>query len=236
MPQLVGSLLSPEGYVQPVEGLYPPVRPKYVPAKIMRYHLIILHQKSRVLYISSSCNYHHRLFVCLDERWQCATSRSSVATRKIHRQDLKSSIINVVRTAISPPVVALGFNKRWYWLRVLCEVIKRCENNLKRDLPTLAIPLKYLRFFFVFLFFCFSTGLVRLYIAGLPLRSCRTIGAPSVQGSTQCAFFSFLVAAGFEPMYFSLGSEHLIHYPILTPLLIRKRTPYPLPYLDPPRC
>ena len=29
--------------------------------------------------------------------------------------------------------------------------------------------------------------------------------------------FSFLVAAGFEPMYFSLGSEHLIHYPILTP-------------------
>ena len=40
-------------------------------------------------------------------------------------------------------------------------------------------------FFFVFVF---STGLVRLYIAGLPLRSCRTIGAPSVQGSTQCAF------------------------------------------------
>ena len=29
--------------------------------------------------------------------------------------------------------------------------------------------------------------------------------------------FSFLVAAGFEPMYFSLGSEHLIHYPIVTP-------------------
>ena len=32
--------------------------------------------------------------------------------------------------------------------------------------------------------------------------------------------FSFLVAAGFEPMYFSLGSEHLIHYPILTPNVI----------------
>ena len=46
----------------------------------------------------------------------------------------------------------------------------------------------------------FSTGLVRLYIAGLPLRSCRTIGAPSVQGSTQCALFSFMVAAGLEPM------------------------------------
>ena len=30
--------------------------------------------------------------------------------------------------------------------------------------------------------------------------------------------FSFLVAAGFEPMYFSLGSEHLIHY--LDPLKI----------------
>ena len=43
-------------------------------------------------------------------------------------------------------------------------------------------------FFFCF-FFSFSTGLVRLYIAGLPLRSCRTFGAPSVQGSDQCAFF-----------------------------------------------
>ena len=48
-----------------------------------------------------------------------------------------------------------------------------------------------------FLFF-FSTGLVRLYIAGLPLRSCRTIGAPSVQGSLQCAFFLLLVP-GLEP-------------------------------------
>ena len=44
---------------------------------------------------------------------------------------------------------------------------------------------------FFFFFFFFSTGLVRLYIAGLPLRSCRTIGAPSVQGSVQCAFFPF---------------------------------------------
>ena len=34
------------------------------------------------------------------------------------------------------------------------------------------------RFFFFFSFF--STGLVRLYIAGFPLRFCRTIGAPSV--------------------------------------------------------
>ena len=31
----------------------------------------------------------------------------------------------------------------------------------------------------------FSTGLVWLYIAGLQMRSCRTIGAPSVQGSAQ---------------------------------------------------
>ena len=43
----------------------------------------------------------------------------------------------------------------------------------------------------VFLFFVFSTGLVLLYIAGLPLRSCQTIGAPSVQGSAQCPFFRF---------------------------------------------
>ena len=64
-----------------------------------------------------------------------------------------------------------------------------------------------------FLFFFSSTGLVRLYIAGLPLRSCRTIGAPSVQGSAQYAFFSFLVAAGFEPTYFSLGCGHFNHYP-----------------------
>ena len=54
------------------------------------------------------------------------------------------------------------------------------------------------KIFFVFLFFCFSTGLVRLYIAGLPLRSCRTIGAPSVQGSAQCVFFLLLVP-GLEP-------------------------------------
>ena len=74
--------------------------------------------------------------------------------------------------------------------------------------------------FFFFFFSFFSTGLVRLYVAGLPLRSCRTIGAPSVQGSAQCAFFLFLVAARFEPMYFSLGSEHLNHYPILTPMNI----------------
>ena len=74
-------------------------------------------------------------------------------------------------------------------------------------------------FFFSFFFSGFSTGLVQLYIAGLPLRSCRTIGAPSVQGSTQCAFFSFLVAAGFEPSYFSLGIGHLNHYPILTPIV-----------------
>ena len=32
-------------------------------------------------------------------------------------------------------------------------------------------------------YFFFSTGLVQLYSAGLPLRSCRTIGALSVQGA-----------------------------------------------------
>ena len=45
--------------------------------------------------------------------------------------------------------------------------------------------------FYTFFFSGFSTGLVRLYIAGLPVRSYRTIGAPSVQGSAQCAFFRF---------------------------------------------
>ena len=50
--------------------------------------------------------------------------------------------------------------------------------------------------FFSFFFLGFSTGLVRLYIAGLPLRSCRTIGAPSVQGSSQCSFFSFFSLLG----------------------------------------
>ena len=70
--------------------------------------------------------------------------------------------------------------------------------------------------FFGFWFFGFSTGLVWLYIAGLPLRSCRTIGAPSVQGSAQCAFFSFLVASGFKPTSLSLRSGQINHYPILT--------------------
>ena len=68
-------------------------------------------------------------------------------------------------------------------------------------------------FFFFFVLVCFSTGLVRLYIAGLPLRSCQTIGAPSVPGSAQCLFFSFLVAAGLEPRVCT-------HF-----LVIRKRTP-----------
>ena len=70
--------------------------------------------------------------------------------------------------------------------------------------------------FFFFFFFFFSTGLV---LVRLPLRSCRTIGAPSVQGSAQCAFFSFLVAAGFEPMYFSLGGGHIFEF--LPPAVLR---------------
>ena len=75
-------------------------------------------------------------------------------------------------------------------------------------------------FYFLFFFLIFSTGLVRLYIGGLPLRSCRTIGAPSVQGSAQCAFFAFLVAAGFEPTSLSLGGGRFNCYPILTPRYI----------------
>ena len=52
--------------------------------------------------------------------------------------------------------------------------------------------------FFLFSLF-FSRGLVRLYIAGLPLRSCRIIGAPSVQGSAQCAFFRFWLQQDSNP-------------------------------------
>ena len=43
--------------------------------------------------------------------------------------------------------------------------------------------------FYSFIFV--PTGLVGLYIAGLPLRSCQTIRASSVQGSAQCPFFCF---------------------------------------------
>ena len=46
-------------------------------------------------------------------------------------------------------------------------------------------------FFCFFCFFLFSTGLVQPYIAGLPLRSCQTIGAPFVQGSAQSLCFRF---------------------------------------------
>ena len=53
--------------------------------------------------------------------------------------------------------------------------------------PLFTSALDISSFFSVF----FSTGLVRLYIAGLPLRSCQTVGAPSVQGSAQCPFFHF---------------------------------------------
>ena len=68
------------------------------------------------------------------------------------------------------------------------------------------------------MFLFFSTGLVRLYIAGLPLRSCRTIRAPSVQGSAQCAFFFVSGSSRIRThVYFSLRSGHINHYPILTP-------------------
>ena len=42
----------------------------------------------------------------------------------------------------------------------------------------------------------FYTGLVHIYITGLPLRSCQTIGLPSVGGSPNVRFS---VAVGFEP-------------------------------------
>ena len=52
---------------------------------------------------------------------------------------------------------------------------------------------------YFFVFYVFSTGLVRLYIAGLSLRSCQTIGAPSVQGSAQCLYFRFWLQQDSNP-------------------------------------
>ena len=49
------------------------------------------------------------------------------------------------------------------------------ENSLQNSHTSMVIIISYFNFF--------STGLVRLYIAGLPLRSCRIMWAPSVQGS-----------------------------------------------------
>ena len=82
----------------------------------------------------------------------------------------------------------------------LCEPRTRGKKGSHIIIPlcTNKLPINSFLFFPSF----FSTGLVQLYMAGLPLRSCHTIGAPSVQGSTQCPFFSFLVAAGFEPCHY----------------------------------
>ena len=66
--------------------------------------------------------------------------------------------------------------------------------------------------FFSFFFPVFSLGLVQLYIAGLPLRSCWTTGAPSVQGAFPNVQFSFLAAAGFEPISLSLQCGRVTVY------------------------
>ena len=56
------------------------------------------------------------------------------------------------------------------------------------SLLTKPIPRQQVRLFFYF--FIFSTGLVRLYIAGLPLRSCPDYWATfSAEGVPQCPFF-----------------------------------------------
>ena len=71
-----------------------------------------------------------------------------------------------------------------------------------------------------FFFFCF------FYRSSLALHRRSSTSILPHNWGTFCAgvypmcVFSFLVAAGFEPMYFSLGSEHLIHYPSLTPQYI----------------
>ena len=47
--------------------------------------------------------------------------------------------------------------------------------------------------------FCFSTGRVQLYIPGLPLRSCWTTGAPSVQGAIPMSNFRFWLQQDSNP-------------------------------------
>ena len=58
-----------------------------------------------------------------------------------------------------------------------------CTKPIRKSIGTIVkrfIPSFFFSIFF--LFFFFSTGLIQLYIAGLPLRSCSTIGLPSVGG------------------------------------------------------
>ena len=77
------------------------------------------------------------------------------------------------------------------------EAFPRSQQNSKQNQQLAAdfIQVSFFRdlraclFDFFFFFPGFSKGLVQLYIAGLPLRSCQTIEAPSVQGSAQYAFF-----------------------------------------------
>ena len=61
-------------------------------------------------------------------------------------------------------------------------------------------------YFFLF-FLSFYPGLVQLWLAGLPLRSWWTIGAPSVQGAIPLSIFRFsyqVAVVGFEPPTFWL--------------------------------
>ena len=62
-----------------------------------------------------------------------------------------------------------------YWLLDLC-----CRDTC----VFLTLP-SFFPFFFLQVYFGF-------YMAGLPLKSCQTIGAPSVQGSAQSLYFRFL--------------------------------------------
>ena len=69
--------------------------------------------------------------------------------------------------------------------------------------------------FFVF-FVSFPTGLVRLYIAGLPLRSCWTSGPPSEgggEGSSQCPFF-ISGSSGIRTHFLLITVQTLYRYPI----------------------
>ena len=75
-----------------------------------------------------------------------------------------------------------------------------------------------LSLFVLFFAFGFSTGLVRLYIAGLPLRSCWTIGPPS-EGSAQCPFFVSAGSSGTRTHVLYLMRRTRYHYAMLTPLL-----------------
>ena len=82
--------------------------------------------------------------------------------------------------------------------------------------PSGIVSVYFLKFFLVFS--VFSTGLVQLYIAGLPFRSCWTTGAPSVEGAIPMSNFHFWQQQNLNPRPCHYNADVL-----------------PLCYVDPPK-